>query len=351
MTTKILYPSYENINFIDEAKAEMRREETAFLLTLLKQVSPKTILEIGVASGGTSVYLLKNMRTDAQLFSCDISVPLYYDNKLKTGYKVDSICDDIEKSRWKTIFGCDIVDVIDSIGSEIDFCIIDTSHALPGELLSFIAVLPYMRKGSFVVLHDTHLNHFRVMAHCNEHIMDYSYYAFSTTILFSSISSEVKYSLPGVSNIGAFQINKNTSDNIRDIFDALFVSWHYYPHDLIDKYANMIEKQYSAEYRDLFVACSESQKKLVDIKKSYHYEKLSIEKELAKIKHEQSNTKNVEKADDFHHMSYIIGCTITYIPRKNIAFFRCWKHYGLKNTIQATITEIKRVFKIILRKK
>ena len=45
-------------------------------------------------------------------------------------------------------------DVIDEIGSDIDFLILDTLHIVPGEILDFLVCLPYLTKDAIVVLHD-----------------------------------------------------------------------------------------------------------------------------------------------------------------------------------------------------
>jgi len=74
------------------------------------------------------------------------------------------------------------------------------------------------------------------------------------------------------------------------------------------------------------------------------------EDELAQTRSELRIAKNdinrINSSYSFH-----VGSIITYIPRKILAFFRCLKKYGFKHTMIATIQEIKRALKIILRRK
>ena len=40
----------------------------------------------------------------------------------------------------------------------IDFCLIDTSHLIPGEILDFLMILPYLKDNATVVFHDVKLH-------------------------------------------------------------------------------------------------------------------------------------------------------------------------------------------------
>ncbi|WP_181882366.1 class I SAM-dependent methyltransferase [Helicobacter didelphidarum] len=58
------------------------------------------------------------------------------------------------KDKWHLYTGGFIVNHIQKIGKDIDFCIIDTVHSAPGEAMDFLMVLPYLSKNATIILHD-----------------------------------------------------------------------------------------------------------------------------------------------------------------------------------------------------
>lgn len=72
----------------------MTEDETKFLIHQLIQNKPKKILEIGVAAGGTTQYILNNMPENSELFSVDISKECYCENNKETGYIAKELCDE-----------------------------------------------------------------------------------------------------------------------------------------------------------------------------------------------------------------------------------------------------------------
>jgi len=258
-----------NYEYLDPGltKVEMSKNDTQFVLHLLKQKEPLKILEIGVAAGGTSYYILNNMSDNARLFSVDISQTYYRNPDKEVGYIAKELCNEQQLAKWTTYFGCDIIDCIDSIGDGIDFLIIDTVHSMPGEFLSFLVSLPHLNNNAMVILHDIHLNYLSPRATDS----------YCTTLLFSVVSSNNKYIIRDqISNIGAFSIDATTSDNIFNIFHALFISWSYYPDFDMIRYSQYINQFYSERCSFYFEQCISRQKFIV-------HEKNSIKNNLVKV--------------------------------------------------------------------
>ena len=116
--------------------------------------------------------------------------------------------------------------VIDGIGGEIDFVVLDTVHKLPGELLDFLAMLPYLKADAVVVIHDVAVHQ--------------QYYhtggkdAYSNATLFSAVTAEKFLNFDEQArlrypNIGAFKITEQTKEQIDNVFLALVLSWIYLP--------------------------------------------------------------------------------------------------------------------------
>lgn len=81
----------EDIRRPGDRLVEMTRFELATLCGLIKLKNPKNILEVGVASGGTSLIILNTLEIlnlHATLYSCDINERYYANREHETGYVV-----------------------------------------------------------------------------------------------------------------------------------------------------------------------------------------------------------------------------------------------------------------------
>lgn len=237
---------------------EMSEDEIWFLKYLLMKYKPKKIVEIGISAGGNTVNLLKWKDKHSKLFSIDISKSWYRDNNKLSGFYAEEL--EI-KDNWEIYRGHDYLDVYEEIGNDIDFIIIDTVHALPGEVLTFLATLPQLKDGCIVVLHDIHLN---MIGFSENNFNEYTLAAYCTGLLFGGVSSNLKWSLKSdtLSNIGAFVVDNSTRENIKDIFHILCSSWRSFPYELdLIKYSNFIHENYSIDCYNLFDMCLKLQLK------------------------------------------------------------------------------------------
>ncbi|MBR4643106.1 MAG: class I SAM-dependent methyltransferase [Selenomonadaceae bacterium] len=231
---------------------EMSEFESAFLCGLLKICRPKKILEVGVAGGATTAIILQTLEDigeSYEMHSVDLSEKFYRQPKLNTGFMAafakEKIFGDL-RGMHEFHFGKYLPQVIDEIGGEIDFVILDTVHNLPGEVLDFLAVLPYLKIGSIVVLHDVSL-----------HQTEYPN-AESNGMLLGAVTAEKflnfdEQALFRYPNIGAFQINEQTLENIENIFLTLILRWIYMPpENEIVIYRRHYKRFYSAELCEIF---------------------------------------------------------------------------------------------------
>ena len=136
--------------------------------------------------------------------------------------------------------------VIDEIGGEIDFVILDTVHGLPGEVLDFIAVLPFLKIDSIVVLHDVSLNQREYPS------------AESNGILLSAVTAEKflnfdEQALFRYPNIGAFKVSEQTAEHIDNVFLSLVLNWKYLPSDKeLVAYRRHYKRFYPVELCEIF---------------------------------------------------------------------------------------------------
>ncbi len=291
-----LEPTYER--FI-----EQKDEEREFLFALIAREKPKKVLEVGVSSGASSVLLLHALSTVSPktlLYSVDYSKQWYINSEHQTGFIIHVYPQ--FKKNWKLYLGGVVAESIDEIGKDIDFVFLDTSHCLPGEILDFLMILPYLKDDCLLVVHDVNLQTVsskpvsfvnNILMNCisspkilplyassfhtenkdgelfnSKHII-YKDNGFLYSELLKSNTPRPFFTFP---NIAAVRINQNLRDNIYNFFNALALPWEYIPPQKdFDIMKEHFKKHYDPFYCNMFET-------------SYHY---------AKFK--QSFNENIEK--------------------------------------------------------
>ena len=206
----------------------------------------------GCATTAIILQTLEDLDEPYEMHSVDLSERFYRQPKLNTGFMAafakEKVFGEL-RGTHEFHLGKVLPQVIDEIGGEIDFMILDTVHSMPGEVLDFLAVLPYLKVGSVVVLHDVSLNQSKVQSLFNSH---------ATTVLFSAVTAEKflnfdEQALFRYPNIGAFQINEQTLENIENVFLTMILRWIYMPPEKeIVTYRRHYKRFYSAELCEIF---------------------------------------------------------------------------------------------------
>lgn len=251
------------INYINDDDSEMTHGEHKFLGTLLHMYKPSKILEVGVSAGLTSAFLLNNTGVGQYVYGVDVSNTYYKDTSSPVGFKIPLYCDSSALKRYRLFLGKDIVERIYEIGDNIDFCILDTTHTLPGELLQFLIVFPFMKEDSVLVLHDLSLN-LRYASRGSSSLNPRKKASFATKLLFTTLGSSKKL-LPNSSmpNIGAVIIDGRTKATIINVFLALGISWFYFPSELAQCYKKFIYSYYDGHCNEMFNSIISAQERLV----------------------------------------------------------------------------------------
>ena len=235
---------------LSDSSAEMTEWQLAFSCGLVKEYTPKKIVEVGTAAGGTTAVLLNCIHMlglETEVFSIDLSDKYYRDPSKRSGYLAEE-CKGLLKNPLchKMCVGI-LPDFLEEIGADIDFIILDTMHCMPGELLDFLACLPMLKNGAVVIMHDIILNH-----------LGEDLGAFATKVLLTaavgdkieSKGDSVGYLSPG---IGAFKVTEDTRKYIKDVFSALTITWRYIPdEDQIEKYRNIFSNYYGSDCMEKF---------------------------------------------------------------------------------------------------
>lgn len=234
---------------IGENSSEINSDQHGFICELIKEITPKKIIEIGVSGGGTTCVLLnciQKLGLECEIYSVDYSHTYHCDTSKECGYQIKDAISVLENSECHhLLLGHTIAEKIEEIAvrGSVDLLILDTIHYLPGELLDFIVCFPYLSSNAVVVLDDL------IFAHAGENTE-----AVATKILFDSVTAEKLFpSMITYPNLAAFRINEDTEKYIMDVFSALIIPWSYMLDEKqINAYRDLIKKNYSMEYVDLF---------------------------------------------------------------------------------------------------
>lgn len=266
MITKIIHvDSFEyDISQMKNVKLLMSATDLKFLIYLLKKYKPKKILEIGVCNGGSSYYLLKESGPKCIVHSVDIEKECPHDKSKLCGYTAEENLDrSVWENRWVRHLGTDIIDCIDEIGGDIDFVLIDTVHTMPGEFLSYLAIIPYLKKNAVIVLHDIYENYHEIID--GKMLTTWNADSFCTGLLLSSVPSKRKY-MPDedIPNIGAFLQSGEPMDYVYDVLRSLFVKWRYIPDTMMHRYQVMVRNKYGEKASIFFDKCLEMQFEIKD---------------------------------------------------------------------------------------
>ena len=205
-----------------------------------------------MAGGATTAIILQsleNLGEPYEMHSVDIAEKFFRDPSKATGFMAAFAKEKIFGRLHGTHefhLGKVLPQIIDDLGGDIDFVILDTVHMLPGEVLDFIAVLPYLKEDALVVMHDVSL-----------HQTNYPN-AESNGMLLGAVTAEkfLNFDEQGFfryPNIGAFKVNEQTAENIDNVFLSLILRWKYLPTDeQLVAYRKLYRRFYPVELCEIF---------------------------------------------------------------------------------------------------
>jgi predicted O-methyltransferase YrrM len=209
--------SADTLNKLD-GFIEMSTGDIRFLEKLLRETRVEKALEVGVSAGGSSALLLSLFPRDANtaLYAVDYKHHYHRDRSRKAGFLVAERFPEF-LANYHLFTGDDVSGFIDEIGGDIDLALIDTSHSHPIETLNVLTILPFMKPGAWIVLHDIGI------------FLKPFYNAFATKYIFDAwqgerIESEFKSESIDAANIGAIRVER-LEENTRQLLSVLFNRW------------------------------------------------------------------------------------------------------------------------------
>jgi predicted O-methyltransferase YrrM len=147
-------------------KGSISKPEARFVMTALEMCDARTVVEVGVASGGSTLYMLAMLNERPgfrRLFAFDLETRYFGDASKPVGYlALDSEFNldgrlTVEGGAFAPDIGPTIGRASSDLVRPIDFAFIDGDHRHPWAAIDLLFLLPLMREGGIVVFHDINL--------------------------------------------------------------------------------------------------------------------------------------------------------------------------------------------------
>lgn len=247
--------------------SEMSDDDRGFLNAIILRKKPKKLLEIGVSRGGSSIVILNAIQEieNAHLYSLDYNDRWYKNPDYATGDFVEHYPH--LKKNWTLLMGGLALNFIERVKPGIDFCLIDTVHFNPGEILDFLMVLPFLSEDALVVFHDT-----KYHTYCYEKSRRWVEKGITNNLLMSSIhgkkyiSTTLAYKDSIFTNIGAVSLNSNTTKHLFEVFNLLTIKWDNPPSfEEEDAILNFFKKYYDEIFIQYLSAVFTHHRKYIQI--------------------------------------------------------------------------------------
>ena len=238
---------------------EITHDEQKFLNGIIRKIKPKKIVEIGVAYGGIAVIILNAIKDieDAKLYSIDINKNCYKKPSKHTGFIVKEKFPHLA-DKWQLYTGGYTSQFIEKIGNNIDLVYIDTVHVVPGEMLNWLEILPFLKEESFVILHDTFFMY--IYDRVIKNIINYSNNQILCYIRGELILPSYKQNMFSM-NIGAIKLSKKQENYYLQYFLALGAQWQYLPSEReLKVLTKFYKKYYGKKYVKIFIDAIEKNK-------------------------------------------------------------------------------------------
>lgn len=243
----------------------MGENQRKFFNGIIRKFKPKKIVEIGVFKGGSSIIILNALNNfkNAHLYSIE----------LKDGNIIGSCVRQFFPNlirNWSLFKGNIAVNFIEKIGKDIDMVFIDTAHFEPGEILDFLMIFPFLKKGAIVGFHDIGLHMYYTESNGRKEWAPYIIYNLIKGKKFLPSGNNILKQ-----NIGFIKLDYDQNNYIHDYCRALGGQWQYFPKENhIILMRQFIKKYYDSECLTIFEeAVNFNRKFVVNNPMQYYYNK------------------------------------------------------------------------------
>jgi predicted O-methyltransferase YrrM len=206
------------------ARGAITRADAEFLAQTIAVLQPRTVVEIGVASGVSSAVILQALDRLPEidggrlLQSCDIVPSCYFDDQHATGSAALTMYP-TPRARWNLDTNIDTRRLSQVWAADtIDLTFIDANHYHPWPLLDLLHVTYVAKPRSWVVLHDVDLPRRNPKIQVHGALWLFEAWPFATV-----------QGTGASSNIGAVQLPDDPADLVPMALELLERTWEHLP--------------------------------------------------------------------------------------------------------------------------
>lgn len=219
--------------------------DSRFLAGLVAFADPRNVVEIGVASGWSSAVLLQTLGElrggGRRVTGIDLSPTYYLDAAIATGQAVHDVVPhriaDYRLLTGRLAFAC-----MEEVGP-VDLAFIDGHHMHPWATLDMISVLPFMKRGNWVAMHDLNLCTFERHKHTNR----------APFYLFYMWPDRKLHSTQQPTMIGAVQIEREPQEYLPALLEILYTPWEIdVDVEALSQLAAFIGRHFGSEWEGRF---------------------------------------------------------------------------------------------------
>lgn len=226
-----------------EGMGAVSRYDAKFLCDLIALSQPGKCFEVGVASGMSTTFILQALEKvgpESELVSVDISQQYYADRTKAVGYIVEAVVPEpgckygLHFHHWSADaekFAAD---------QKFEFVFIDAHHSHPWATLDTMLILPFVKPGTWIAVHDIALKDIPRFA--SETGPFNVFEAFSPPKIKSRFENQ---------NIGAFQVAGSYRDYEATLLKSLAQDWTVsgvIKESFYNRIFEMVQQFYSAEF-------------------------------------------------------------------------------------------------------
>ena len=200
------------------AAGTISRDDAAFIFDMLIREHPRSVAEIGVASGTSTAFLstvLSDRLRDSRLYSFDQLECLYdVPSKPVGAYLYDLFGELPENLTLGAGIASTKIRGWPGRPQQFDFVFLDASHIHPWPCIDLLAIIDIVNPGSWVVLHDVWLP----LLSCDTR-------EYGPMYLYQNWPGEKCAPVGNNANIGAVRLFENPADSAAALIDCCRIPW------------------------------------------------------------------------------------------------------------------------------
>jgi predicted O-methyltransferase YrrM len=220
------------------ARGAIAIEDAMFLYDMVRCLRPRRVVEVGVASGASAAILLRALADcgaplldeggSPALHSFDLHPFCYFDRARPVGGAAAEMAPDLARGMALHVRKT-AADAAEMFAAEpLSLAFIDADHRHPWPTADVLALLPALRPGAWVVLHDIELPEY-ARRHERAHGTIVDWHQSGAQRLFDAWPFEKLRGVEGAFNIGAIRIPDDRPVTRADLQRVIDTPWETTP--------------------------------------------------------------------------------------------------------------------------